>query len=261
MRIALLVLICFVGLNSFAGQRDSLQWIKKQEKLFTLYYTPADSSIIFTIEKDLATGTRSVTRFFQTKSFKKKFDVYIFPNRDELNTQWSKDWAGPGFKSACWMVASGVAHRLDILSPFCWKKEACDHNAGDADEVQKIITHELVHVFHAQHNPKPTFDGMDELSWLVEGLATYASGQLNEERINKVKAQLKQEKIPLTLTRLWTGADKYGRAGSFVQFMDKEYGRKKLIGLLKYTDNTSILQSLKTDEAALISKWREKMPE
>jgi hypothetical protein len=84
---------------------------------------------------------------------------------------------------------------------------------------------------------------------------------LNEERINKVRAQFKQEKIPLTLTRLWTGPDKYGRAGSFVQFIDKEFGRKKLIELLKYTDNSSILRSLNTDEAELINKWRKKMLE
>jgi hypothetical protein len=256
MKLVFLFMICLAGVNVYAGINDSLQWIKKESPSFTLYYTPADSSIILTLEKDLRNGNRTVTGFFKTKSFKKKFDVYIFPNRAELNKQWQKDWGMPGFKSECWMVASGVAHRLDILSPLCWKKEACDHNAGDSTEVQKIITHELVHVFHAQHNPNPTFDGMDELSWFVEGLATYASGQLSKERISRVREQFKQEKIPLTLTRLWTGSDKYGRAGSFVQFIDKEFGRKKLVKLLEYTDNSSILKTLHRGEAELISKWK-----
>lgn len=257
MKVIFLFLVFLVSLNVHAGNTDPLQWIKKEHSQFDLYYTSADSLIIKTIEKDLENGRRSVSGFFQARAFKKKFDVYLFPNRDELNKQWQKDWGMPGFKSECWMVASGVAHRLDILSPLCWKKEACDHNAGDSIEVQKIIMHELVHVFHAQHNPKPTFDGMDELSWFVEGLATYASGQLSEERINRVRAQFKEEKIPLTLTRLWTGPDKYGHAGSFVQFIDKEFGRKKLYKLLEYTDNSSILKFLKKDEATLISKWKD----
>jgi len=260
MKIVIVCAICMISLSLHAADNDSLQWQKKEHSQFTLYFTAADSSIIFLMEKDLENGRRSVTGFFQT-TFKKKFEVYIFPNREELNQQWRKDWSMPGFNSECWMVASGVAHRLDILSPLCWKKDACDHNAGDSIEVQKIITHELVHVFHAQHNPKPTFDGMDDLSWLVEGLATAVSGQLNERRINSVKSQLKEGKVPTALSQLWTGADKYGRAGCFVEFIEQQYGLNKLIELLSLTDLPSILKALNSNETSLINRWKNKMLE
>jgi hypothetical protein len=255
MRIGLLLVFCFFKISVFAGCSDSLLWIKKQAQLFTLYFTYPDSSIISTIEKELEIGSKTVIYFFRLP-FKEKFEIYIFPNRTDLDKQWGKEWGGPNFQSECWMVASGVARRLDILSPLCWKKDACDHNAADSLEVQKIITHELVHVFHAQHNPNPTFDGMDDLSWLIEGLATFVSGQLNEERITKVRTHLKNGKMPVALSQLWTGEDKYGRAGYFIQFLEKKYGRKKIVKLLSFTDLASILRLLKTDEVSLIISWK-----
>src|SRR5205809_1076058 len=133
MKIFLFFACCFITVNLFAAD-DSLHWEKKQGRYFTVYYTAADSAIISTIDKELVIGTKTVTDFFHSL-FKEKYEVYIFPNRNELNKQWSKDWAGPNFKSQCWMVASGVARRLDILSPLCWKKDACDHNAADSVEV------------------------------------------------------------------------------------------------------------------------------
>src|SRR5436853_2742391 len=145
MKAGFFLLFSFIQFSLFAAD-DSLHWTKKQNSSFTLYYTSADSAIVSAIEKDLGVGTKTVTGFFHSP-FPQKYEVYIFPNRNELDKQWSSDWGGPNFRSQCWMVASGVANRLDILSPLCWKKDACEHNAADSIEVQKIITHELVHVY------------------------------------------------------------------------------------------------------------------
>jgi hypothetical protein len=261
MRLLFILAFGFSSLQLFAGQTDSLEWMKKKADLFTLYYTLADQTIATVIEKDLLGGIKTVTGFFQKQSFTKKIDVYIFPNREELNSQWRKDWGMPGFNSECWMVASGTAQRLDVLSPLSWKKQACDHNADDSMEIAKIIAHELVHVFHAQHNPNPTFDGMDDLSWLIEGVATVVSNQLGQQRLNRVRAQLKEGKIPTALSQFWTGADKYGRAGSFVNFLVEKYGKAKIFELLAYKDLPTILKSLKTREAELIEQWKNKMLE
>src|SRR5512138_3425287 len=217
MKASLFLLACLAQFAAVASE-DSLHWIKKEGQDFSICFTAADSSIVSTIGQDLARGHKALTDFFHAP-FEKKFIVYIFPNRNELDKQWSKDWGGPNFHSQCWMVASGVADRLDMLSPLCWKREACDHNGGDS-ELQQIVTHELTHVFHAQHNPNPTFDGMDDLSWLAEGVATFVSGQLSEARVARVKTELK-EKTPTALAELWTGKEKYGRAGCFIAFLDK----------------------------------------
>lgn len=258
MRFTFFVLLAFLTLTGTARTVDSLHWIKHELSAFDIYYTPADSKIADALKSDLANGTKTIISFFNS-SFTKKFSVYIFPNRGELNKQWQKDWNIPGFQSECWMVASGVADRLDILSPLAWKNEACDHNADDSIEVQKIITHELVHIYHGQHNPKPSFDGMDDLSWLIEGLATLASGQLTEQRLNNVKTELKEGKTPKLLSEMWTGKEKYGRAGSFIQFIDETFGRKKLLELLSLTNLDSILKLLAANETSLIAMWKEKM--
>src|SRR6516165_2607432 len=76
------------------------------------------------------------------------------------------------------MVASGVADRMVILSPRVWKTQAAEHDPADAEHLRDLIAHELVHVYHGQHNPRPDFDGMDDSGWFVEGLAVYVSGQL-----------------------------------------------------------------------------------
>jgi hypothetical protein len=255
----LIIFILFAALTQAckAQATDSLRWIKQEFSTYDIYYTKADSGILNSLKNDLANGARETISFFHS-SFSKKFSVYIFPRRGELNKQWQKDWNMPGFQSECWMVASGVADRLDILSPLAWRNEACDHNADDSIEVQKIITHELVHIYHGQHNPKPAFDGMDNLSWFIEGLATYASGQVTEERMNKVRAELKAGNVPKLLSEMWTGKEKYGRAGSFVQFVDKTFGREKLVGLLSLTSLDSMLKLLATNETSLIEMWRER---
>ena len=55
----------------------------------------------------------------------------------------------------------GVADRFELLSPAVWKSQACEHDGRDLQHVQDIVTHELTHVFHGQHNPTRDFTGMD----------------------------------------------------------------------------------------------------
>lgn len=258
MKLSFVIATFILSQSLYASDPDSLSWIKKQHVQYNLYYTTADSSLVSWLENDLEKAVKTATSFFSI-AFKKKFDVYIFPTREQLTLQWRKDWGVPDFEAQCWMVASGIATRLDILSPRTWKKDACDHNPNDSIETRQIITHELVHVLHAQHNPKPAFAGMEALDWLVEGLATYASGQLSGRRINNIINQIKEGSGPQNLSDLWTGADKYGRAGSFMRFLDQYYGREKLTGLLAFTDLHSILKYLGTDELTLIRLWKKSL--
>jgi len=181
--------------------------------------------------------------------------MYVFPHRASLDEQWARDWKQPGFKAECWMIASGVADRLDLLSPRTWERQACDHNGNDSQEVRQVILHELVHVFHAQQNPLPGFDGMDELSWLIEGLATYVSGQLTEDKIKSVRRQLADGVAPASLADFWKGKLRYQQAGTLIKFIDERYGRDKLISILGLTDLPSILEILATTEIGLIQSW------
>jgi len=155
------------------------------------------------------------------------------------------------------MVASGVAKRLDVLSPQRWKQEACEHNGNDSVEIQQIITHELTHVFHAQYCINHTFDGMDDLAWLLEGVATYVSGQLTDEKIKSVKEQIAAGRSPETLADFWKGKVRYQQAGSLMMYIDQKYGREKLFALLSLTSLHEMMKTLNTTEKELIAAWKD----
>ena len=238
------------------GGIDSLEWKELVKEKYTLHYTSADQNIIKKIDNDLQSGIDHIVNYFH-HSFPQKFDVYIFPDRALLNKQWQKDWGDSSFQSQCWMIASGVAHRLDILSPNIWAKQACDHNGSDTTEIRQVVWHELVHVFHGQHNPDHTFNYIEKLDWLVEGVATFVSGQLGDTRLQRIKQLSKENKTPLTLDNFWKGQEKYGLSGSMVAYIDKTYGREKLFALLKFTSKTDALKSLGVSEEQLIKNWKD----
>src|SRR5215468_7968056 len=116
------------------GEQD---WILKEDKLFTFYYTSADKNNADEYEQLVAEGIKFTETFFNA-SYKSKFDVYVYPNRKSLDSAWRKDWNIPDLKSECWMVASGVAKRLDIISPKKWDTEACEHRYSDEKSTKQL---------------------------------------------------------------------------------------------------------------------------
>lgn len=227
-----------------------------QNTPYLMHYDAVDELQAKQIAHWLDHGQKDINLFFDS-GFKKKFEVFIFSERDSLDQQWQKDWNMPDFKSQCWMVASGIAHRLDILSPRIWKTQACEHNSKDTLATKKLIVHELVHVFHGQHNPSPTFENVENIDWLVEGLAVYASGQLDKERYQRAKNYMLAEEGPNSLADIWKGEHKYGLAGSMVKFIDDTYGRKTVVQLIGFTKVNAVLGALQISEEDLIMQWKQ----
>lgn len=237
-----------------ARAQDSLD-LEKTTGDFVIHYKEQDKAVVAEIETYLLQGRKAVNRFFG-KKFLHSVNVFIFPDRGSLDRQWQKTWAGQGFRSECWMVASGVGDRLDMISPLTWKTDACEHNGADKDEVQKIVVHELVHVFHGQYNPKHDFDGMDDLGWLIEGLATLVSGQLDKAKTEQAKQWLKANPAPEKLKEVWKGTAKYALAGTLVKYIEIKYGKKAITDLLAFTSQEKILEYLKTTEKELLAGWK-----
>jgi len=248
-------IVSCLAIVSFVKGNTDLSWIKKTLKGFDVYYTEADKDLVNDFEVYLTNGGKTVNDYFKMP-FKKKVSVYIFPERNSLDKQWQNAWHDTSFHSQCWMVASGVADRMDVLSPRLWKESACDHNAENKDEIQKIITHELAHCFHGQYNPSPDFSATVNMDWFVEGLATYVSGQLDKERISQVKKLAAQSKLPGELKLMWTGQAKYGIAGSMIKYLETSFGKEAIIELLKYANSKTALGYLKVSEADLILGWK-----
>ncbi len=233
----------------------SAKWIVEDHNNFTLFYHASNlkwkNDYVAIIEK----GIKSVETFFNSR-YEKKFDLYIHPNRKSIDSQWQKDWKMPDFKSECWMVASGIANKMDLLSPAIWQKEACEHSYSDKKNTGRLITHELFHVFHGQLNASPDFSEIFDADWFVEGLATYASGQCDSDRITELKKALLNNELPKSLNEFWTGKYRYGLSGSVVMYIDKFYGRDKLKELLKFNKKEDLLGFLKTNEATLLNGWK-----
>lgn len=245
------LLICF---NTVFAQVQN----NTKSPYFKLQYDSVDSGEADRIRIWLGEGRKELITFFD-QDFKSEFEVFLFSNRDSLDKQWQKDWNMPGFKSQCWMVASGIAHRLDVLSPRVWSEQACEHDAGDSTATRKLIVHEMIHVFHGQYNPSPTFENIDNIDWFVEGIAVYASGQLNDDRYQDTRNFLLNEEGPALLSEVWKGQNRYGLAGSLVHYVDQHFGRAVLIDFLGLTTATQMLDYLDVTEDVLITRWKSRI--
>ena len=242
----------FVLLLSWREHRKGWESIAFEK--YTYYYTPADSPNNKEYLEIIDRGIKDVEQFFGA-TYKNKFDVYVHPGRSSLDSSWQKDWNMPTFKSECWMVASGVASKLDLISPKAWDKAACDHKYAETKKTQDLIKHELVHVLHGQLNSSPDFSNVENIDWFVEGLATYASGQCDTSRIVEIKRAINDKKAPQSLDHFWEGKMKYGLSGSIVMYIDNKYGRGKLKQLLPFNKKTEILQALNITESKLLEDW------
>lgn len=234
----------------------ALEWESRAQASVALQFTAADRALADQVSSQAAEGRKAVVQFFGT-DFPAAFGVKLFPDRATLTDDWRQQAKDPGLKPECWMVASGTAQGLTLLSPRIWSTQACDHDAADGVALQRLITHELVHVFHGQSNPNPEFDGLDEIDWFAEGLATYASGQLDDKRLQRVRETFAaQAGKPLRLNQVWTGRDRYGQAGSLVAYIDRRFGRPMLLHMLRATSQQQLLDMLGLDEAQLVADWR-----
>lgn len=234
----------------------ALEWEDRARDGVALRFTAADRALADAISEHAAQGRKAVAQFFGA-GFPAAYDVKLFPDRAPLTDYWRQQAKEPDMKPECWMVANGTAQGLTLLSPRVWPTQACDHKAGDSAALQKLITHELVHVFHGQANPSPNFDGLDDIDWFVEGLANYASGQLDEPRLQRVRTALAAlAGNPLQLKQVWTGRDRYGQAGSLVAYIDQRFGRPMLLRMLRGTSQQQLLDMLGLSEAQLVADWR-----
>lgn len=201
----------------------------------------------------LATGRQTVEAFFG-RGFPRPYEVHVLPGRAAFNQFVKERWGMP--QTECWMVAAGTGGVLVTIDPAAWKTDACEHDPADERHVQQLLTHELVHVFHGQHNPRPEFDGMDDVGWFVEGLAVYASGQLDDARRREAREAIEKCRSPARLEEAWSGRYRYAVCGSLVAFVDERLGRDKLVGLLSATREEEILAALGMSEAELLDAWR-----
>jgi hypothetical protein len=212
-----------------------------------------DKDVAASLKPYIQQGRQQVERFF-SQPFKQAFEVEVLPDRAAFDKYFHKRWKIP--KTEAWMVASGVADRMVILSPRVWKTQAAEHDPADTEHIRELIAHELVHVYHGQYNPRPDFEGMDDSGWFVEGLAVYVSGQLDRSHRTAARDALKAGKAPTHLADAWSGRYRYGVSGSMVEFVDKRYGRDVVKRLLPVVSNEMSMKVLNTTEDRFLEAWK-----
>lgn len=253
------LLLWLILSGTSAGIADN-GWKVQRRRQFDFCYSAPDVPFKREYLAFCSEGVRTVEQFFEC-SFRERFRIFVHPDRASLDSTWRMDWGMPDFASECWMVASGVAHKLDLLAPATWNRLACEHRFEDKAKTQGVITHELVHVLHGQFNISPDFSDVQGIDWFVEGLATYASGQCTATRMQQVYDALEKGEVPSALDEFWTGPMRYGLSGSVVMYIDATYGRDKLRELLPFNRKSSLLEALGITEVGLLNGWRQFMKE
>ncbi|MCG3125996.1 MAG: hypothetical protein CHACPFDD_00824 [Phycisphaerae bacterium] len=205
------------------------------------------------IPRLVETERTRIERFFDAP-FTHPFETRVFNVRHDLESFAAAKWHMP--ELPCWAVAMGSGSTLVILDPTAWAEEACEHDARDAEHVRGIVAHELVHVFHGQHNADSEFEHSDELGWFIEGLAVYASGQLTPQREQQAR-QAAASGFPPRLTDAWSGPARYAVAGTLARQVDRRLGRAGMLAALGDRSTAELLARLNTSESELLENWRQ----
>ncbi len=255
MKLYSILLLSLMAITTISWKAAREQWLTEKKGIYSLIYASSDKVNLEEYRVLIENGIKVSETFFGAP-FKSGFSVYVHPDRHSLDSTWQKDWNMPEFKSECWMVASGVGAKLDMISPLRWDTESCEHKYTETQKTQQLITHELVHVYHGQLNKSPDFSDVEGVDWFVEGLATFVSGQCDAVRMAEVKKAVAEDHIPASLDNFWSGKLKYGLSGSMVMYIDSKYGRAKLKELLPFNKKLEILVALNISESDLINNWK-----
>jgi len=165
------------------------------------------------IEKFYASAIKEMNEFYKINWNRNMPKVFLIPSRKEYDIFTDK-------KTEDWEVGStiGGSYAVYMLNPEVYEKESC-HKYSDK-EYELLLKHEISHLYtnilYKEYYPV----------WLLEGIAIYSSGELElKEKVSKF------EKFLEYFYQNDSGV--YTEAGFAVKILDKEFGRDKLLTLLK----------------------------
>jgi hypothetical protein len=218
-------------------------------------FQPPDAAWGPIVLADMLAGRDNAVAFFG-EPVPGELPVLLFPDRASLTGHWRRRWANPSFQPECWMIASGDAAGIAMLSPGAWGRDACGHDGADETHRRGVGFHEVVHVHHARRNG--AWASLGPISWFVEGLAVHASGQHDASQRAHVRAVLASGGGPRRLAEVLPAG--YEFAGSLVAWIDRRHGRARLLELLDVTTEATLLQRLGSTEQDVLAGWQADVP-
>jgi hypothetical protein len=220
---------------------------------FHMHAAGVPAATVRLVEGDLTWAEARISEVFGR--FPDTVSVQLFPHREQFSAALREAWGIPD--TQCWMVGAADDHSLRLLSPDAWAREACEHDPTDSGHRRMLVTHEAVHVYHGQVNPSADLGLLEDIGWFIEGLATWASGQLETDHAGRAAEALARDAAPSRLADAWSGTYRYGVAGSMAAFIDSRWGRATLLALLKSESTAGLLSKLETTEADFLRQWQE----
>ena len=218
---------------------------------FRISAPEVEPTIVAEIETDLVWSESRISTLLGP--FPDTVSVRIFADRAGFATALRDAWGIP--ETACWMVGAADDTHLYLLSPGAWADEACEHNPADAEHRRLLVTHEAVHVYHGQVNPSADVGLLEEIGWFVEGLATWASGQLEAAHAGRAAEAIAAGKAPKELSEAWSGPYRYGVAGSMVGWIDDHWDRETVRQALEFTSWEEFEARLGMTELEFLAGW------
>jgi len=248
--------VLFLALASCGGQTTdtgSAEPVVEEHTGYRLEYIAGDRAAAISLVPMIDRGRQAAEQFFGT-TYASSFVAHVFPDRATLTARWRVAWNQPTLDTQCWMIAAGWATELDILSPSVWSSQACGHDAGNANHVANVVGHELVHVLQGQRN-----SGYNALAntttWIVEGLATFASGQWISEYAGSVRSAVSAS-APDTFAALWASTANYALAGSVFSYINQRFGADTVRRVLTLRTEGELFTLLSIDATTLLREWR-----
>jgi len=186
------------------------------------------------LEKIYNRLVRELNVFFDLNLEKNKPKIFLVKDRKSINKL-------IGEKTQDWVVGWVDNSNVFVLDKENFERESC-HKYSEKG-YSNLIKHELVHVL------TQFFSGILNMSikpdWLWEGLAIYLSNQnRNKKKPNQLKEFIKFYSQNNKSSKV------YKESGFAVEFLVKNFGRQKLLNLIKSLKNIN-------SEKAFAKKFKE----
>lgn len=109
-------------------------------------------------------------------------------------------------------------------------------------DIEKVLKHELTHLVFNKVYP------LSQPLWLEEGIAVYLSGQYKKAKFDvEFFGQMKRFPLCLTTNNQWNNLRNFGAfgiSGRFLEFLIKEFGKKKFNFLLRVLPKDRYVQKV-----------------
>ncbi len=224
-------------------------WRQIARDSVTLFYGSADTAGAPVWSRYAARAVQRNQQFF-ARQYTRAPLLRVYAQRDSFVAQMRSVFAIA--QLPCWMIGAGTASEVTLLTPRVWETQACS-NSADSVNVDRVITHELVHVLHRQLAPTQQ---LGALQWLLEGVAFLAAGQYTSSARAATIQQLRSGFELSQLESAWSSPNGYALSASMVDHIDRTRGRALLTGLLSLGSEAAVLGALQLTEAEFLQQWR-----